>query len=326
MGVSVSRTSKSVAAATVVVLSLVLGGCATSQQKDTPATTGVRSKTGSTKNPPTTPTTGAQTPTLYAATYTDSPLGQPGYALVVNPGSTGRGTMGGIAVYQYQDGKEVAFFSFHGRASSLAPFTLSIKGDRAASSATAQVTVAPTIIIENCGRLFSPAVSNAAEGEAVPSAPPSCTFSYKLAPSLPPSQPTVATNLTATPAINAGLLHEYLVQNGWLAQYGSDISLDPGTTYVAYDPQTGLNWAYATFHYTGPDTDSSGSPDVAMQDGGDEGFFYQIPNPKALPSNDDGWVMVGVAGEPRCLAQSVIPSPVISLWGLVDPPECSSPN
>jgi hypothetical protein len=234
--------------------------------------------------------------------------------------------MGGIAVYQYQDGKEVAFFSFHGRANSEAPFRLSLQGDRAASSATAQVTRAATIIIQDCGRLFSPAVPNGVTGEAEVPAPSSCTFSYKLAPSEPRSDPTVVTNLTATPAIKSGLLYAYLFHNGWQAQYGSEISLDPGTTYVAYDPQTGLNWSYATFGYSGPASEASGSPDVAMQDGGDTGFFYQIPDPRALPSADDGWVMVGGAGEPRCLAQSFVPVPVISIWGLVDPPACSPQN
>jgi hypothetical protein len=185
----------------------------------------------------------------------------------------------------------VGYFSFHGRAKSEAPFRLSLKGDRFASAATAQVTRAPTITIQDCTRLFSPVVAAGVTGELEPPVPPSCTFSYKLAPSSPPPQPTVVSNLTATPAIKSGLLNEYLFQNGWQAQYGSEISLDPGTTYVAYDPQTGLNWAYATFGYHGPATETSGSPGVAMQDGGDTGFFYQFPTQRLCrrPTTDGSW-------------------------------------
>jgi hypothetical protein len=265
---------------------------------------------------------------VYPATYTDSPQGQPGYALVVNPGPAGSGSLGGVAVFQYQDGKEAGYFSFSGQAASSAPFTLNIKGDPAATTVTARLTSsstnASTITIEDCDRLFSPAVVNGAEGEADPPAPLSCTFSYKLAPG--PARPTEsgATNLNATAAINSGLVTTYLAQHGWQTEYGSDISLSPGSTYLAYDPQTGLDWADASFTYHGPETDTSNSPDVAMQDGGGTGIFYQIPGPGALPSPGDGWVMVAVIGEPPCWSRSIIPESVIRLWGLVDPPDCSS--
>jgi hypothetical protein len=115
-----------------------------------------------------------------------------------------------------------------------------------------------------------------------------------------------------------------LAEHGWQALYGSDISLVPGSTYLAYDPQTGLDWAFATFTYRGPDTDTSNSPDVAMQDGGEIGIFYLVPVPGAVPSAGDGWVMVGIAGEPPCYSRMIMPSSVIRLWGLVDPPDCTA--
>jgi hypothetical protein len=233
-----------------------------------------------------------------------------------------------VAVFEYQDGKEAGYFSFSGRATSLAPFTLSIKGDSAATTATAQLTsnatTASTITIEDCDRLFSPAVVNGADGEATPPAPASCTFSYKLAPG--PARPAQsgATNLTATVAINSGLVATYLAQHGWQTEYGSDISLRTGSTYLAYDPGTGLDWALATFSDSGPATDTPNSPGVVMQDGGETGIFYQIPLPGALPSATGGWVMLGSIGEPPCYSRSIIPLSVVRLWGLVDPPECSS--
>ena len=61
-----------------------------------------------------------------------------------------------------------------------------------------------------------------------------------------------------------------------------------------------------------------------MQDGGETGIFYQVPLAGALTSADDGWVMVGNGGEPRCLSVSVLPRSVTALWGLVDPPDCTS--
>jgi hypothetical protein len=265
---------------------------------------------------------------LDAATYTDSPRAEPGYALVVSPGPAGSDTVGGVAVFQYQDGKEAGYFTFSGRLDSSAPFTLTIKGDRAATTATALVSapagMSAGITIENCDRLFAPAVVSAANGEAIPPAPASCTFTYKLAPAARPSEPSVVTNLTATPTINSGLLASYLDDHGWQAQYGSNITLVPGTTYLAYDPETGVDWAFASFTYSGPESGASDAPDVAMQDGGDTGIFYMIPLPGTVPAADSGWVMVGEAGEPRCLSVSLLPAAVSGLWGLVDPPECTS--
>jgi hypothetical protein len=314
---------KHTAPGAALALLVLLAGCAGSPKEAGTDTTGAPSSTSVTTEPSTTAgPSGA--PTLNAATYTDSPAGQPGYALVVNPGPTGSGTMGGVAVFQYQDGKEAGYFTFSGRAASLAPFTLSIKGDRAATTATAQVTRAATITIEDCDRLFSPAVSNGADGEATAPTPASCTFSYKLAPG--PSRPAQsgATNLAATAALNSGLVSTYLTDHGWQAQYGSDISLRTGSTFLAYDPGTGLDWAYATFSDNGPATDTPDSPGVGMQDGGETGIFYQIPIAGALPSPDDGWVMVGNIGEPPCYSRSVIPLSVVRLWGLVDPPDCTA--
>src|SRR5580658_7881664 len=195
---------------------MLLAGCSGSPKGPGPDTTTTPPTTPPTTRPSTPPTTGPSTTsggsaaTVYPATYTDSPQGQPGYALVVNPGPAGSGSLGGVAVFQYQDGKEAGYFSFSGQAASSAPFTLNIKGDPAAS----------TVTIEDCDRLFSPAVVNGAEGEADPPAPLSCTFSYKLAPG--PARPTEsgATNLNATAAINSGLVTTYLAQHGWQAEYG----------------------------------------------------------------------------------------------------------
>jgi hypothetical protein len=297
---------------------LLLTGCAGSPKEAGRHTT----------TAPSTTSGSPQAPTVEPATYTDTPAGQPGYALVVNPGPAGSDTLGGVAVFANQDGKEAGYFSFSGRAASPAPFTLTIKGDPAATTATAQVTTAATtastITIEDCDRLFSPAVVDGAEGEANPPAPVSCTFSDKLAPGPPRPAGSAATNLAATAAINNGLVDTYLAEHGWQALYGSDISLVPGSTYLAYDPQTGLDWAFATFTYRGPDTDTSNSPDVAMQDGGEIGIFYLVPVPGAVPSAGDGWVMVGIAGEPPCYSRMIMPSSVIRLWGLVDPPDCTA--
>jgi len=318
-----SPTRKAVGTAAACALLLV--GCSAPRNGAARSTTTAAGATTTTVSA-TTAVTGSPAPTPLPATYTDAPVGAPGYALVVNPGPTGSGAMGGIAVYQYQDGKEVGFFSFYGKSTSPAPFTMNIKGDPAATTAVSRVIATPTssITIENCARLFSPSVPNGANGEAEPPAPGSCTFTYKLAPGPPRTTPTVTTNLTATPADKSGLLDAYLFQNGWQTQYTSDITLRPGTTYLAYDPQTGLNWGLAQFAYSGPASGAAGAPDVAMQDGGDIGFFYQIPIPGQLPSGDDGWVMVGIGGEPNCLARSIFPSTVVGLWGLTDSPACST--
>jgi hypothetical protein len=274
-------------------------------------------------------TTGSEAPSVLAATYTDVAAGQPGYALVVNPGPSGSGRLGGVAVYQYQDGAETAYFSFSGTATSVAPFSLSIKGDRAGASVMAQISAATTdtassITIENCAPFFSPAQPNRIPGTTgTPGAPPSCTFTYKLAPGPARTQPTVPTNLTATPAIKGELLSSYLAQNGWQS-YASSITNAPGGTYVAYDPQTGLNWAYATFAYSGPDITSGNSPAVGMQDGGDQGYFYQIPISGSPSSASGGWIMVGAGGYPDCYSTTVVPLTVISLWSLSDAPACTS--
>jgi len=310
-----------------VALLVLLAGCAGSPKNAGPDTTTAPSTTRPSAAPSTT-SGQSQAPTVYPTTYTDSPAGQPGYALVVNPGPVGSDSFGGVAVFQYQDGKEAGYFSFSGRAASPAPFTLSIKGDPAATTGTAQLstasTTASTITIEDCERLFSPAVVNGADGESTPPAPVSCTFGYKLAPG--PARPAQsgATDLTATAAINSGLVTTYLAQHGWQTTYGSDISVRAGSTYLAYDPGTGLDWAYATFTDSGPATDTPGSPGVVMQDGGETGIFYQIPVAGALPSPGDGWVMVGSGSEPPCYSRSIIPLSVIRLWGLVDPPDCTA--
>jgi hypothetical protein len=305
---------------------LLLAGCSGSPKEAGPPTTHASPTTTPTSAPSTT-SGSSPVPTLYPTTYTDTPAGQPGYALVVNPGPAGGDALGGVAVFQYQDGKEAGYFSFSGRVASPAPFTLTIKGDQAATTATARVTAASTtastITIDDCDRLFSPAVTNGADGEATPPAPASCTFSYKLAPGPSRPAPSGASNLTATTAVNSGLVATYLAQHGWQTQYGSDISLRTGSTYLAYDPGTGLDWAYATFSDNGPATDTAGSPGVVMQDGGETGIFYQLPVAGAPPSADDGWVMVGSIGAPPCYSRSIIPLAVVHLWGLVDPPDCS---
>jgi hypothetical protein len=95
---------------------------------------------------------------------------------------------------------------------------------------------------------------------------------------------------------------------------------------VAYDPQTGLNWAFASFTYSGPATTAGNSPSVAMQDGGDTGYFYRIPITGGVPSADDGWVMLGSQGVPPCYSRSIVPSSVIHLWGLVDSTGCAAPG
>jgi hypothetical protein len=309
--------------------SLMVAGCSTSHggaapKRHTP------SPPSSTSSPSSSTSVPTSAPTALPATYEDTPRGQPGYALVVNPGPAGSGIVGGVAVYQFQNGTQSAYFSFYGRAVSAAPFPVDIKGDRATDSATFQVTPASnsSITIENCAQLFSPAIDEPVPAGAEPPLPASCTFTYNLAPGPPRTTPTVTTNMAATPAIKAGLLSAYLLENGWQqTPYASEISLQPGSTYVAYDPETGLDWAYATFEYSGNGADASSGtnpPDVAMQDGGDEGFFYQIPLPGVAPTPDDYWVMVGILGLPSCFSQTSIPSSVLQIWGLSDSPGCTT--
>jgi len=307
--------------------SLALCAVALSACTSSPSSSTHHQTSSTTTSRPTsaTTTTAAGAPTPLAATYTDVPAGQPGYALVVNPGPAGSGSLGGIAVYQYQDGAQSGYFSFSGTASSGAPFSLSLKGDRTATTVMAQVTPpsspsGSSITIENCAPLFSPTVPTAVPQSAEPGAPPSCTFTYKLAPGPPRTQPTTPTNQTATPAIKSDLLTAYLQQEGWQS-YASSITNRPGSTYVAYDPATGLDWANATFTYSGPDLESGNVPSIGMQDGGDQAFFYEIPVTGTPPSGDP-WVMVGAGGDPTCYARSVIPQAVIGLWSLTDPPVC----
>jgi hypothetical protein len=262
----------------------------------------------------------SKVPTALAADYADTSRG-PGYALIVNPGPAGSGLLGGLAVYQYEDGDDAAYFSFYGRAVSAAPFTVAIKGEHNATTATLQV--APTgswITIANCAQLFSPVVGVEAFPE--PPAPASCTFSYNLAPGPRRAQPAVTTDLLATSAIRSDLVDAYLSWNGWQSEYASDITLQPGTTYVGYDPQTGLDWAFATFVYSGPSTSTTGSPGVVMQDGGDTGLFFQIPIQDALPSYD-GWTMVGNVVIPGCYSKTSLPISLMRLWNLTDSPACT---
>jgi hypothetical protein len=278
-------------------------------------------------SPPSTPTTQSRSsaPTAVAATYTDAANGRPGYALVVNPGPAGSGILGGLAVYQYADGAQTAYFSFYGKATSMAPFSVRLQGDRSAGSATVRVrpSSSSSITIDNCARLFSPVVPNDVPNTVQPPAPGTCTFTYKLAPGPPRTQPAVTTDLTATAATQRGLLTSYLQQNNWQSDYARYISTAPHGTYVAYDPETGLDWAYATFTYDGPVTTAGGTPSVAMQDGGNEAYFYRIPVPGALPSAGGSWVMVESGGLSDCYSLSVVPRSVLQVWGLRDGPVCA---
>ena len=133
-----------------------------------------------------------------------------------------------------------------------------------------------------------------------------------------------ATNMTADAATKSDLLTAYLDVHEWQSQYASDIALHPGATYLAYDPDTGLDWAVASFDYNGAADDAAGSPPVAMQDGGNTGIFYQVPPVAGSLPSYDGWVMVGSLGVPACYSKTVIPSAVLSVWGLRDNPYCAS--
>ncbi len=303
---------------------IALAGCGGSPQAATHAT----STTATTAPGGTTPSTAAPpsgpAPTVFPTVYTDAPSGQPGYALVVRPGASGSGTLGGIAVFQYEDGKEAAYFSFHGRATSSAPFPLTLKGDPAATTAMAQVSSSSSITLRNCASLFSPAVSPQTGGLAEPPAPLSCTFTYKLAPGPPPTPQAAATSITATSAITSDLLSAYLAGHGWQSFYASDIFVQPGSAHLAYDPQTGLDWALATFTYSGPPTTAPDQPSAAMQDWGNTGIFYEIPSTQGSPSSSNGWAMVTEPGALPCYSTTVLPSDVLSLWGLSDASACAS--
>ena len=183
----------------------------------------------------------------------------------------------------------------------------------------AQLTTPTTITIEQCAPFFA-APDSAVNGAAEPPVPSSCTFTDSVASGQTPPRLPVTTNLTATTAVKSGLLGAYLFQTGWQSQYGSDITLHPGTTYVAYDPLTGLNWAFARFDYNGAGPSGSDGPGVGMQDGGNTGYFYQLPAPGSPSSAAGGWVMIGNAGAPFCFSRSFVPSDVIGIWGLSDDP------
>jgi hypothetical protein len=127
----------------------------------------------------------------------------------------------------------------------------------------------------------------------------------------------------ATAAIQHDLLTTYLRQQGWQSDYAPSISTAPHGTYVAYDPETGLDWAYAAFTYDGPVTTAGSSPSVAMQDGGNEAYFYRIPVPGALPSAGDGWVMMEAGSFSDCSSLSVVPRAVLRVWGLLRGPVCA---
>ena len=299
------------------LLGLVLAGCSTSHSVASLKTNTHRHEAAPTTPAPTTsaPSTRAspsEAPTLVGNDYYQDThaAGGPGYYLVISSGPPGSGILGGLALYEYPDGKETSYFSFHGRAVSGAPFTMNIKGDPAATTATFQVTpntgsdIASSITIDNCSQLFSPAVPNDVPGEPAPPSPPACGFSYNLAPfGSPLTQSTVPLNLVATPTLNDYLLDSYLAYKGWQSQYGSLISLLPGGTYVAFDPQTGLDWAFANFEYSGPATSTPGSPSVAMQDGGSTGIFYQYPTEGTVPYS--GWAMVGASVNPPATRKQV---------------------
>ena len=262
---------------------------------------------------------------LVCRNYTDAPRGQPGYALIAI-----RDRAVSSAVWpssSTRTARKRPSSRSTGKAVSTAPFTLSIKGDRAANAAQAQVMSGSVITIQNCAQLFAPAVPVRASGDDNPPAPASCEFGYKLAPGAPRQTSGTPTNLTASPDIKNGLLNAFLFETGFQSQYSADISLGQGTTYVAYDPTSGLDWAYASFDYNGggPDPDGSGSPGVGeCRAGATPDYFYQIPGPGASFSPDDGWVMVGIAGEPICFSRSVLPTDVVTLWGLSDNPSCTS--
>ena len=316
--------------AAAIACSLIVAGCSHVRTSAVSATTTTGSATATagsatkpTTPPPTTPAPASQGPRPVGGTFGDTPTGRPGYALVVDPGPTGSDSFGGVAVYQYQDGKQLGYFSFHGSAASGGAIALSIQGDPSGTTAMAQVTTPTTITIENCGLLFAAPVDNAVNGAAMPPAPSSCTFTEGLAPQTPPRS-AVTTNLTATTAIKGALLGAYLFQTGWQSQYGSDIALHPGTTYVAYDSLTGLNWALATFDYNGAGPSGSNGPGVDMQDGGNTGYFYQIPGSGSPSSPATGWVKIGNAGTPFCISHSFVPSDVIAMWGLSDDPHCAT--
>jgi hypothetical protein len=87
----------------------------------------------------------------------------------------------------------------------------------------------------------------------------------------------------------------------------------PGSVYLATVPSTGTNWALASFL---PSATASQQTEVGMQDGGGMGIFTQTAG--------GSWTMVSLGSEPFCPTKTAIPPAVVTLWGLTDPPACSS--
>ncbi len=88
---------------------------------------------------------------------------------------------------------------------------------------------------------------------------------------------------------------------------------EQGSVYEAYLPPAATYWALARFL---PTSDASEQTVVGMQDGGNIGIFDK--------SASGSWTMIAKGTSPFCPSRSAIPAEVQSLWGLTDPPQCSS--
>ncbi len=294
----------------------LLAACSSSPAHKTapPTTTKKARPQVTTPKVTTSPTSTPQVASVPSAFYTNVPAGQPGFGLEIQGGPPGSSKIGGVALYTYQDGKQLAAFSFSGSASMSAPFTVATKGSAGSSKATMTFTQDPEVAItlKSCASLFS--------ALGLRFSPASCVFTYKFAPSSPGSTASSPSNLPLGPSDLSNLASAYLTAKGWTSiATPSQISTPPDATYAGYDPGTGLDWAFASYSYTGP-MPMPNQMAIGMQDGGSDGIFYRVAN--ETNSENGGWTMVEPGAVPMCFSLTVLPSSLISLWGVTSPQSC----
>jgi len=295
----------------MVACAALLAACSSSPaHKTSPPTT----KKAATPKVTTPPTSTPQVASVPSAFYTNVTAGQPGYGLEVQGGPPGSSKIGGVALFTYQDGKQVAAFSFSGHATMGAPFAVALKGFGGTSTATMSFTQNPEVAItlDNCAALFSAL-------QALPP-PSSCVFTYKFAPTSPGSTASTPSNIALSPSDLNNLASAYLTANGWTSiATPSQISTPTDATYAGYDPGTGLDWAFATYTYTGP-MPMPNQMAIGMQDGGSDGIFYRVAN--ETNGQNGGWIMVEPGAVPLCFSLTVLPSSLVGLWGITSPQAC----
>jgi hypothetical protein len=117
---------------------------------------------------------------------------------------------------------------------------------------------------------------------------------------------TAVRNLPATAQVKSDLRAAYLA----MAQLPASevVGPLPGTVYYAYDPQTSTYWAMATF---GPTSTPSEKTGIAMQDGGNQGFYKM--------ASGASWSAQPGGIPPYCAEAPYFPAGVLQAWGITKP-------